>query len=120
MGEGKEEKHITMIPLTHCGWNSTLGSTSAGVPMVVWPMAFDQFINAKLVTEQLGLGLQICEEFDAIPSSDIVENIVKGFDATEIGEGMRLRTMKIKESFNEVSCKLSGTEGFLSYVLSLG
>ncbi|XP_057867576.1 scopoletin glucosyltransferase [Cryptomeria japonica] len=109
----------TAFFMTHCGWNSTLESISAGVPMVVWPMGFDQFINAKLVTEHLGLGLQICEGLDAIPSSDIVENTVKAAMATEIGEDMRLRALKIKESINEASCKLSGMEGFLSYVLSL-
>ncbi|GLJ07719.1 hypothetical protein SUGI_0073190 [Cryptomeria japonica] len=109
----------TAFFMTHCGWNSILESISAGVPMVVWPMAFDQFINAKLVTEQLGLGLQICDEFDAIASSDIVENTVKAAMATKIGEDMRLRALKIKESVNEASCKSSGTEGFVSYVLSL-
>ncbi|GLJ07728.1 hypothetical protein SUGI_0073280 [Cryptomeria japonica] len=109
----------TAFFMTHCGWNSILESISAGVPMVVWPMAFDQFINAKLVTEQLGLGLQICEEFNAIPSSDIVENTVKAAMGTKIGEDMRLRALKIKESVREASCKSSGTEGFVSYVLGL-
>ncbi|GLJ07732.1 hypothetical protein SUGI_0073320 [Cryptomeria japonica] len=109
----------TAFFMTHCGWNSTLESISAGVPMVLWPMSFDQFVNAKLVTEHLGLGLQICEGLDAIPSSDIVENTVKTAMATKIGEDMRLRALKIKESTNEASCKLSGIEGFVSYVLSL-
>ncbi|GLJ07739.1 hypothetical protein SUGI_0073390 [Cryptomeria japonica] len=109
----------TAFFMTHCGWNSTLESISAGVPMVVWPMGFDQFINAKLVTEHLGLGVQICEGLDAIPRSDIVENTVKAAMTTEIGEDMRLRALKIKESINEASRKLSGMEGFVSYVLSL-
>ncbi|GLJ07718.1 hypothetical protein SUGI_0073170 [Cryptomeria japonica] len=110
----------TAFFMTHCGWNSILESISNGIPMVVWPMVFDQFINAKLVTERLGLGVQICEGFDAIPSSEIVENTLKAAMATEIGENMRLRALGIKELINESSCNLSGIEGFVSYVLNLG
>ncbi|GLJ07724.1 hypothetical protein SUGI_0073240 [Cryptomeria japonica] len=109
----------TAFFMMHCGWNSALESMSAGVPMVVWPMAFDQFINAKLVTEQLGIGLQICEGLDVVPSTDIVENIVKAAMTTEIGEDLRLHALKIKESINEASCKLCGIGGFISYILNL-
>ncbi|GLJ04664.1 hypothetical protein SUGI_0000890 [Cryptomeria japonica] len=109
----------TTFFMTHCGWNSALESMSVGVPMVVWPMVFDQFINAKLVTEQLGIGLQICEGFDAIASTDIVENIVKATMTTEIGEDLRLQALKIKESINEASCKLCCIGGFVSYILNL-
>ena len=35
--------------------------------MVAWTMAFDQFLNATLVIEQLEIGWQICEGFNAIP-----------------------------------------------------
>ncbi|GLJ07733.1 hypothetical protein SUGI_0073330 [Cryptomeria japonica] len=114
----RKQNSILLHPSTaffmmYCGWNSTLESMSARVPMVVWPMAFDQFINAKLVTEQLGIGLQICEGLDAIPSIDIVENIVKAAMTTEIGEDLHLRALKIKESINEASCKLCGIGGFI-------
>ncbi|GLJ36108.1 hypothetical protein SUGI_0724360 [Cryptomeria japonica] len=105
--------------LSHCGWNSTLESISAGLPMLAWPLILDQFANAKLVVEQFRIGLQICEGFDAIPNSDIVENTVKAAMTTEIGKEMRQRALQIKESINEVSCKLS-VKAFVSYILSLG
>ncbi|KAK3195839.1 hypothetical protein Dsin_027149 [Dipteronia sinensis] len=46
--------------VTHCGWNSTLeGISTAGMPMVTWPMFAEQFYNEKLVTEVLKIGVSV-------------------------------------------------------------
>ncbi|KAH6769153.1 hypothetical protein C2S51_014489 [Perilla frutescens var. frutescens] len=37
--------------LTHSGWNSTLESIAAGVPMICWPYFGDQMVNSRLVSE---------------------------------------------------------------------
>ncbi|CAM0951208.1 unnamed protein product [Alopecurus aequalis] len=45
--------------LSHCGWNSVLESVSAGVPLAVWPMGFEQPVNAKLVVDELGVAVRV-------------------------------------------------------------
>ncbi|KAK1630600.1 hypothetical protein QYE76_004915 [Lolium multiflorum] len=47
--------------LSHCGWkwNSVLESVSAGVPLAAWPMEFDQPFNAKLVVDELRIGVGV-------------------------------------------------------------
>nr|QIM59635.1 UDP-glucose:calycosin 7-O-glucosyltransferase [Astragalus mongholicus] len=45
--------------VTHCGWNSTLEGVCAGVPMVTWPLTAEQFSNEKLITNVLGIGVQV-------------------------------------------------------------
>ncbi|XP_065869965.1 probable UDP-glucosyl transferase 73B6 [Euphorbia lathyris] len=45
--------------VTHCRWNSTLEAISAGVKMVTWPVAAEQFYNEKLVTEVLRIGIPV-------------------------------------------------------------
>ncbi|XWS54765.1 hypothetical protein CRYUN_Cryun10bG0117200 [Craigia yunnanensis] len=45
--------------MTHCGWNSTIESITAGVPMVTWPLYAEQFSNEKLVLDVIKIGVSI-------------------------------------------------------------
>ncbi|OEL35982.1 Cinnamate beta-D-glucosyltransferase [Dichanthelium oligosanthes] len=45
--------------LTHCGWNSTLETVAAGVPVVAFPQWGDQCTDAKFLVEELGMGVRL-------------------------------------------------------------
>ncbi|KAE8718078.1 7-deoxyloganetic acid glucosyltransferase [Hibiscus syriacus] len=45
--------------LTHSGWNSTLESIIAGVPMICWPYFSDQQLNSRVVSEVWEIGLDM-------------------------------------------------------------
>ncbi|KAK1407389.1 hypothetical protein QVD17_39004 [Tagetes erecta] len=56
--------------ITHCGWNSTLEAITSGVTMLTWPMGADQFTNAALVVDQLGVGKRVCDDgSNSVPDS---------------------------------------------------
>lgn len=80
--------------LTHSGWNSTLESISAGVPMICWPFYAEQHTNAKFVCEQWSIGLHLKQTVKREEVAALVRNLLEG----EEGVKMRRRIGKLKES----------------------
>ncbi|XP_031273306.1 7-deoxyloganetic acid glucosyltransferase-like [Pistacia vera] len=50
--------------LTHSGWNSTLESIVAGVPMICWPCLADQPLNSRFVSEVWKIGIDMKDVCD--------------------------------------------------------
>ena len=53
--------------LTHHGWNSTIESMAAGVPMLGWPYFADQMINRRLCADLWNVALKFDE-----PNEDLI------------------------------------------------
>ncbi|KAJ8760221.1 hypothetical protein K2173_011091 [Erythroxylum novogranatense] len=63
--------------LTHSGWNSTLESIVAGVPMICWPYFADQQINSRFVGEVWKLGLDMKDVCDRKVVEKMVNDLME-------------------------------------------
>ncbi|XP_058747473.1 flavonol 3-O-glucosyltransferase UGT89B1-like [Vicia villosa] len=64
--------------LTHCGWNSVLEGLVSGAVMLTWPMGADQYTNAKLLVDQLGVAIRVAEGEEKVPEISELAEIMKG------------------------------------------
>ncbi|XP_019429574.1 PREDICTED: UDP-glycosyltransferase 90A1-like [Lupinus angustifolius] len=70
--------------LSHCGWNSVLESICAGVPILAWPMMAEQHLNARMVDEEIKIGLRV----------ETCDGSVRGFVKSE---GLRKSVKELME-----------------------
>ncbi|WVZ85232.1 hypothetical protein U9M48_032180 [Paspalum notatum var. saurae] len=84
--------------LTHCGWNSAQESLAHGVPMLGWPLSAEQFYNAKMLAEEMGVCVEVARGMRAAPSAEefaaAVETVLG--DTVERAE-MRRKAAEMKE-----------------------
>ncbi|CAN0846401.1 Scopoletin glucosyltransferase [Linum grandiflorum] len=91
--------------LTHCGWNSTLEGVTAGVPMVTWPVSAEQFLNEKMVTDVVKIGVRVGVNqgaiYGGIVRCDAIEKAVKRLMVEDEGEEMRRRVKMLGKAAAE-------------------
>ncbi|KAF7848368.1 hypothetical protein BT93_L2054 [Corymbia citriodora subsp. variegata] len=85
--------------LTHSGWNSTIESIAAGVPVVCWPFFADQQTNCKYSCEEWGIGMEI----DGDVKREDVERQVRELMEGESGKEMKRKVMEWKEMAREAT-----------------
>ncbi|KAL4374275.1 hypothetical protein HN51_008081 [Arachis hypogaea] len=64
--------------LSHCGWNSVLEAVTEGVMILGWPMEADQFVNARLLVKDMGVGVTVCEGASLTPDPDELGRAIAG------------------------------------------
>ncbi|KAK9692027.1 hypothetical protein RND81_09G236200 [Saponaria officinalis] len=91
--------------LTHSGWNSTLESITAGVPMLCWPYFGDQQVNSRCASEVWRVGVDMKDTCD--------RNVV----ARKVADLMDSRKLELQETAARLSgvVKKSVVEGGSSH-----
>lgn len=87
--------------MTHCGWNSVLEGTSAGIPMLCWPQYAEQRLNKVFVVDELKVGV-VMEGYDEeLVKAEEVEKKVSLVMESEEGEKLREKLALAKEKAAE-------------------
>ncbi|KAF3327111.1 cytokinin-O-glucosyltransferase 1 [Carex littledalei] len=86
--------------MTHCGWNSILEGTAAGVPMLTWPLASEQFINEKLLVDVVCCAARLWEGGKRSTSETARELVPRTVIAHVVS-----RFMEIGGEYSSVHCK---------------
>ncbi|XP_072960898.1 UDP-glycosyltransferase 87A2-like [Typha angustifolia] len=50
--------------LSHCGWNSMLEAVHAGVPVIAFPLMWDQYPNSNIIVDDWGVGVRLRDGAD--------------------------------------------------------
>ncbi|THG23132.1 hypothetical protein TEA_000960 [Camellia sinensis var. sinensis] len=89
--------------LTHSGWNSTIESLTAGVPMMCRPFLADQVTNCRYTCTEWEVGMEI----DNNVKRDEVEKLVREFMEGKKGKKMKKKAMEWKK----LAEKATGPDG---------
>lgn len=96
--------------MTHCGWNSTLEGIYAGVPMVTYPLMWDQYPNSKLIVDDWKVGFRMKnEEEEGVLGREHIANVVQKLMDLDADDSRELR--RRAREFKERSLKALNDEG---------
>ncbi|XP_073283704.1 UDP-glycosyltransferase 86A1-like [Primulina huaijiensis] len=104
---------------THCGWNSILESIWCGVPMICYPITFDQPTNRKLVVDDWKIGTNLCDGLISVQREAVAEKI-NSFINGGVAEDLRNEITSVKEKLhNAVEINGSSNKNFDKFICDL-
>lgn len=105
--------------LTHSGWNSTLESICAGVPMVCWPYFADQQINSRFVSEVWGIGVDMKDTCDRALVDRALREVMAGEGSTKMREAAAAMAATTREAFAEGGSSHASLEKLIRDIKSM-
>lgn len=84
--------------VSHCGWNSAIESMKFGVPIIAMPMQLDQPLNARLIEEAVGVGVEVRRDESGGLQREEIAKVVRRVVMEKDGEGVRTNARKFSES----------------------
>jgi hypothetical protein len=85
--------------LTHCGWNSTLESVCAGVPVICWPFFAEQQTNTRYACTTWEIGMEVNHDV----KRDEIEALVKEMMEGDKGKATRQKAREWKKKAMEAT-----------------
>lgn len=104
--------------VTHSGWNSTLESVVAGLPMVCWPRIGDQQINSRFVSEVWKIGLDMKDTCDRSTMEKMVNDLMDQ-RSDELRESMDKMSSMAKKSVSQGGSSCSNLEKLVEDIKSM-
>lgn len=97
------QENVLMHPavscfLTHCGWNSTLETVVAGVPVIAYPEWTDQPTDAKLLVDVFKIGVRMRNEEDGTLSIQQVQRCIDEATQGPNATVMKKRAVALQEA----------------------
>ncbi|XP_071738913.1 UDP-glycosyltransferase 92A1-like [Rutidosis leptorrhynchoides] len=90
--------------MSHCGWKSILESLSCGVPLLGWPMAAEQFYNAKMMVEIVKVCVEVARGTNfEVMSDDLRVKIEEVMSEDGKGKEMRKKAFEIKKMIEDAT-----------------
>ncbi|XP_057855816.2 UDP-glycosyltransferase 91D1-like [Cryptomeria japonica] len=109
----------TGVFLNHCGWISVSEGLRFGVPFVTLPLQYEQGLNAKLIAQELKLGVEVRrnEEDDYFSQEDICRAVCT-LMVEEEGRQIRSRVQEISRDLtrNDSQIYRANIHSFVSLI----
>lgn len=105
--------------LTHRGWNSTVESIVAGVPLICWPNLGDQPMNATWIDRVLKIGIERDREWDRFTVEKMVRELMDRDCDTPIRRSMDKLSRLANESVVEGGLSFTNLELLLEDIKKL-
>ncbi|KAL6901943.1 hypothetical protein ACP4OV_004819 [Aristida adscensionis] len=88
--------------LTHCGWNSVQESLGHGVPLLGWPLSAEQFYNAKILAEEMGVCAEVARGGEAVSREEVAAAVERVLGETAERDTMRRNAAEMKKVIGAV------------------